>query len=71
MGICRGLATPQAGRNEGSKGRESPSPNPRAATEPFDVEVAAKDIILADVTLNSDRELSKEVQLTLAKWVRT
>jgi hypothetical protein len=36
---------------------------------PYDIEVAAKDIILAKVTLDSDRELSKVVRFTLAKWI--
>jgi hypothetical protein len=36
---------------------------------PFDVKVDAKDIILADIQLGPDRELSKEVRFTLAKWL--
>ena len=36
---------------------------------PYHVEVAAKDIILANVTLYSDRELSKVVRFTLARWL--
>jgi hypothetical protein len=70
MDIGRGLATHQAGGNEGSKRRGSPSPKRSKGNHyPYHVVVDAKDIILAKVTQDSDRELSKVVRFTLAKWI--
>jgi hypothetical protein len=68
-GHLPGLGYAPSWKKRGEQKERISLTKPKGGHEPFNVEVEAKDIILADVTLDSDRELSKAVRFTLTKWV--